>query len=88
VIRSVADPATEDLFNGVESRSARTACPIALPPVVRRKHTGNVFEKVLYETDCKPEGRCWLPLDALRRPREAAIAKRVRAVARRGAREA
>ena len=54
----------------------------------RRSHTGNVFEKVLYETDCKPEGRCWLPLDALRRPREAAIAKRVRAVARRGAREA
>lgn len=39
MIRSFADPATEDLFNGVESRRARTACPIALGPVVRRKLT-------------------------------------------------
>jgi proteic killer suppression protein len=39
VIRSFADAATEDLFNGVDSRRARTACPQALWPVVRRKLT-------------------------------------------------
>jgi proteic killer suppression protein len=39
VIRSFADAATEDLFNGVDSRRARAACPAALWPVVRRKLT-------------------------------------------------
>jgi len=39
VIRTFADAATEDLFNGVDSRRARTACPAALWPVVRRKLT-------------------------------------------------
>ena len=37
VIRSFADAATEDLFNGIDSRRARAACPPALWPVVRRK---------------------------------------------------
>jgi toxin HigB-1 len=39
VIRSFADGATEDLFNGVDTRRARRACPTALRPVVRRKLT-------------------------------------------------
>ena len=39
VIRSFADAATEDLFDGVDSRRARAACPAALWPVVRRKLT-------------------------------------------------
>jgi proteic killer suppression protein len=37
VIRASAPPATEDLFNGVSSRRARAACPVALWPVARRK---------------------------------------------------
>lgn len=39
MIRSFADAATEDLFNGVDSRGARAACPVVLWPVVRRKLT-------------------------------------------------
>jgi proteic killer suppression protein len=39
VIRSFADAATEDLFNGVDSRRARAACPVALWPLARRKLT-------------------------------------------------
>lgn len=39
MIRTFANTATEDLFNGVDSRRARTACPSALWPVVRRKLT-------------------------------------------------
>jgi len=39
VIRSFADLATEDLFNGVESRRARQACPVTLWTVVARKLT-------------------------------------------------
>ena len=39
VIRSFANAATEDLFNGVDSRRARSACPAAVWPVVRRKLT-------------------------------------------------
>jgi toxin HigB-1 len=39
VIRSFADAATEDVFNGVDSRRARSACPAELWPVVRRKLT-------------------------------------------------
>lgn len=37
MIRSFADPATRDLFNGVDSRRARKACPVALWPVAHRK---------------------------------------------------
>lgn len=39
MIRSFADTATEDLFNGKNTRRARRTCPIALWPVVRRKLT-------------------------------------------------
>ena len=39
VIRSFADVATEDLFNGVDSRRARASCPAAVWPVVRRRLT-------------------------------------------------
>lgn len=39
VIRTFADGATEDLFNGVSTRRARQACPVALWPVARRKLT-------------------------------------------------
>ena len=39
MIRSFADAATEDLFNGVDSRRARAACPPGLWAVTRRKLT-------------------------------------------------
>lgn len=39
VIRSFADSATEDVFNGVASRRARAACPIGVWAVARRKLT-------------------------------------------------
>jgi proteic killer suppression protein len=37
VIRSFADRGTEDVFNGVDSRAARRACPNTLWSVARRK---------------------------------------------------
>lgn len=39
MIGSFADAATEDLFNGVDSRAARRRLPVALWPVARRKLT-------------------------------------------------
>lgn len=39
VIHSFSNAATEDLFNGIDSRRARAACPATLWPVVRRKLT-------------------------------------------------
>ncbi len=39
VIRSFADGATEDLFNGLDSRRAQRSCPISLWPATRRKLT-------------------------------------------------
>jgi len=39
VIRSFADQATEDLFNGEDTRDARRRLPTALWPVARRKLT-------------------------------------------------
>ena len=39
MIRSFVDRATEDIFNGVETRRARVACPPALWRVARRKLT-------------------------------------------------
>ena len=39
VIRSFANAATEDLFNGVDSPGARRACPVGLWPVAWRKLT-------------------------------------------------
>ena len=37
VIRSFADRATEDLFNGIQSARARRTLPIHLWPIARRK---------------------------------------------------
>lgn len=37
VIRSFADAATEDVFDGRDSRRARRCCPALLWPVARRK---------------------------------------------------
>ena len=37
MIRSFADRASEDVFNGFNSPAARKACPQALWPVARRK---------------------------------------------------
>ncbi|MBI4304735.1 MAG: type II toxin-antitoxin system RelE/ParE family toxin [Chloroflexi bacterium] len=37
MIRSFGDRATEDIFNGNDSRRARVGCPRALWPVARRK---------------------------------------------------
>jgi len=39
VIRSFADGATEDIFDGVATPRARRACPDALWPTARRKLT-------------------------------------------------
>lgn len=39
VIRSFADGATEDMFNGIGSRRAQRACPETLWPIARRKLT-------------------------------------------------
>lgn len=39
MIRTFADAATEDIFNGIATRQARRACPAALWPVARRKLT-------------------------------------------------
>ena len=37
MIRGFADHATQDLFDGIDSRRARRACPVALWAVARRK---------------------------------------------------
>lgn len=39
MIQSFADGATEDIFDGVSSRRARSACPPVLWPAARRKLT-------------------------------------------------
>lgn len=57
VIRSFADDATEDLFNGVGSRRARQACPAALWPVARRKLTQLNRVRELRELSVPPGNR-------------------------------
>jgi proteic killer suppression protein len=57
VIASFADGATEDLFNGLDSRRARAACPSALWPVVRRKLTQLNRVRDLRELAIPPENR-------------------------------
>ena len=57
MIRSFADAATEDLFNGVDSRRARRACPAALSPVVRRKLTQLNRVRDLVELSVPPGNR-------------------------------
>lgn len=37
MIRSFADRGTEDVFNGVDSRAARRACPNSIWAIARRK---------------------------------------------------
>ncbi len=39
MIRSFADQATEDVFDGAETRAARTRCPVTVWPAARRKLT-------------------------------------------------
>jgi toxin HigB-1 len=57
VIRSFADRATEDLFNGVDSRRARRACPVALWPAARRKLTQLNRVRNLVELSAPPGNR-------------------------------
>lgn len=57
MIRSFADAATEDLFNGLGSRRARQACPAAIWPVVRRKLTQLNRVRDLQESSSPPGNR-------------------------------
>jgi proteic killer suppression protein len=57
VIRSFANGATEDLFDGVDSRRARRACPPVLWPVVRRKLTQLNRVQGLQELSIPPGNR-------------------------------
>ena len=57
MIRSFADGATEDLFNGVDSRRARRACPRALWPAARRKLTQLNRVRSLGEANVPPGNR-------------------------------
>lgn len=57
VIRSLADRATEDLFNGLDSRRARRVCPIALWPIARRKLTQLNRVRDLRELSLPPGNR-------------------------------
>mgnify|MGYP002083719473 CR=1 FL=1 len=57
MIRSFADAATEDLFNGVDSRRARKACPVDLWPVARRKLTQLNRVRELAELSAPPGNR-------------------------------
>ena len=62
VIRHFADAATEDLFNGIDSRRARRACPPTLWAVVARKLTHLNRVRELRELAIPPGNR----LEALR----------------------
>ena len=57
MIRSFADQATEDLFNGQRTRRARHACPLALWPVIRRKLTQLNRVQTLRELSVPPGNR-------------------------------
>jgi toxin HigB-1 len=75
VIRSFADAATEDLFNGVESRRARQACPRALWPVIARKLDQLNRVRSLPELAIPPGNR----LEALRGDRRGQHSMRINA---------
>lgn len=66
MIRSFTDGATEDLFNGRDTRRARQACPPALWPVARRKLTQLNRVRGLAELRIPPGNR----LERLRGNRE------------------
>ena len=57
MIRSFANQATEDLFNGVNSHEARKACPRDLWPVARRKLTQINRVRELLELAAPPGNR-------------------------------
>lgn len=57
VIRSFADGATEDLFNGLSSRRARRVCPDVLWTVARRKLTQLNRVRGLQELSIPPGNR-------------------------------
>jgi len=57
VIRTFADQATEDLFNGKQSARARRACPMQLWSVARRKMTQLNRVKDLKELRIPPGNR-------------------------------
>jgi toxin HigB-1 len=57
VIRSFADQGTEDVFDGVNSREARSVCPPGLWAVARRKLTQINRVKHLEELSVPPGNR-------------------------------
>ena len=57
VIRSFADRGTEDVFDGLDSRAARRACPVGLWTVARRKLTQLNRVRDLVELKVPPGNR-------------------------------
>lgn len=73
VIRSFADAATTDLFNGVDSRRARQACPSSLWALVARKLTQLNRVRELRELAVPPGNR----LEALKGARRGQHSNRI-----------
>lgn len=73
VIRSFANGSTEDIFNGVDSRRARSACPTLLWQVVRRKLAMINMVRDLRELAIPPGNR----LESLRKDRAGQYSIRV-----------
>ena len=65
MIRSFADRATEDIFNGESTNRARKACPLELWPTARRKLTQINRVQALRELSVPPGNR----LERLKRDR-------------------
>ncbi len=65
MIRSFANAGTEDVFNGVDSRRARRACPAALWSVAARKLTQLNRVRDLHELAVPPGNQ----LEALKKDR-------------------
>lgn len=57
MIRSFADQASADIFNGIGSRRARLACPASLWPIARRKLTQINRVRDLHELATPPGNR-------------------------------
>ncbi len=57
MIRSFADTASEDIFDGIDSRRARAACPRNAWPAARRKLTQLNRVKDLHELAIPPGNR-------------------------------
>ncbi|WP_309669542.1 type II toxin-antitoxin system RelE/ParE family toxin [Gemmatimonas sp.] len=73
MIRTFADAATENLFNGLDSRRARRACPATLWPTVTRKLTQLNRVRELRELAIPPGNR----LEALRGTRRGQLSIRI-----------